>query len=125
MIHTEDLASEATSVLPLVGPELDLQSPVLAGGREDLSNSIIKSSMNLFCHPQDLKSKDYNCIYTTKVLDTHPQEIALENVKGLAPDVDLLVGRHLDLPVALGLVGVVGGVVGTLDGNLGMKYDNI
>ena len=81
--------------------------------------------MNLFCHPQDLKSKDYNCIYTTKVLDTHPQEIALENVKGLAPDVDLLVGRHLDLPVALGLVGVVGGVVGTLDGNLGMKYDNI
>ena len=74
--------------------------------------------MNLVCHPHDLKSKDWNCIRTTKVLETHHQEIPLENVKGLAPDVDLLVSRHLDLPVALGLVGVVRGVVGTLDGNL-------
>ena len=98
---------------------------MLAGGREDLSNSIIKSSMNLFCHPQDLKSKDYNCIYTTKVLDTHPQEIALENVKGLAPDVHLLVGGHLDPPAALGLVGVVLGVVGRLEGYLSMKYETI
>ena len=38
---------------------------------------------------------------------------------------DLFVGGHLDLPVALGIVGVVRGVVGTLDGNLGMKYENI
>ena len=30
----------------------------------------------------------------------------------------LLVGRHLDLPVALGLVRVVLGEVGTLDGDL-------
>ena len=30
----------------------------------------------------------------------------------------LLVGRHLDLPVALGLVWVVLGEVGTLDGDL-------
>ena len=30
----------------------------------------------------------------------------------------LLVGRHFDLPVALGLVWVVIGVVGTLDGDL-------
>ena len=81
--------------------------------------------MNLLCHPHDLKAKDKNCIRITKVLDAHPQEIALENVKGLAPDVDLFVGGHLDLPVALGIVGVVRGVVGTLNGNLGMKYDNI
>ena len=38
---------------------------------------------------------------------------------------DLFVGGNLDLPVAIGLVGVVRGVVGSLDGNLGMKYDNI
>ena len=30
----------------------------------------------------------------------------------------LLVGRHLDLPVALGLVRVVPGVVGSVDGHL-------
>ena len=33
----------------------------------------------------------------------------------------LLVGRHLDLPVALGLVGVVLRVVGSLNSDLGMK----
>ena len=37
----------------------------------------------------------------------------------------LLVGGHLDLPVALGLVGVVSGVVGSLDGYLEIKYDTI
>ena len=54
--------------------------------------------------------------------DAHPQEISLEKVKGLTPDVHLLVGRHLDLPVALGLVGVVLGVVGRLEGYLSMKH---
>jgi hypothetical protein len=97
---SSDLASEATRVLPLVRPELDPESPGLTGGREDLSNSIFECSINFLGHPLD------------------PQEISLENVKGLAPDVHLLVGGHLDLPVALGLVGVVLGVVGTLDGYL-------
>jgi len=91
---SSNLASEATSVLLLVGPELDLQGPGLAGSREDLSNSISECSIKLFGHSLD------------------PQEISLEKVKGLAPDVHLLVGGHLDLPVALGLVGVVLGVVG-------------
>ena len=36
----------------------------------------------------------------------------------------LLVGGHLDLPVALGLVGVVLGVVGCLDGYLSLKDDD-
>ena len=54
----------------------------------------------------------------TDILDTYPEEVALEKVEGLAPDVHLLVGRHLDLPVALGLVWVVLGEVGTLDGDL-------
>ena len=54
----------------------------------------------------------------TEILDTYPEEVALEKVEGLAPDVHLLVGRHLDLPVALGLVRVVPGEVGTLDGDL-------
>ena len=56
---------------------------------------------------------------------SHPQEISLEKVKGLAPDVHLLVGGHLDLPVALGLVGVVSGVVGSLDGHLSMRYEAV
>jgi len=97
---SSDLASEATRVLLLVGPELDLQSPGLAGGREDLSNSLFECSIKFFGHPLD------------------PQEIALGNVEGLAPDVHLLSGGHLDLPVALGLVGVVSRVVGSLDGHL-------
>merc|ERR1719341_1045564 len=84
---SSDLASEATCVLLLVRPELDLQGPRLAGGREDLSNSLFICSIKLFGHPLD------------------PQEIALGNVKGLTPDVNLLSCRHLDLPVALGLVG--------------------
>ena len=37
----------------------------------------------------------------------------------------LLSGGHLDLPVALGLVGVVLRVVGSLNGDLGIKYDII
>ena len=53
-----NLASEATRVLLLVGPELDLQSPGLAGGREDLSNSLFECSVKFFGHPLDLKSKD-------------------------------------------------------------------
>ena len=56
---------------------------------------------------------------------SHPQEISLEKIKGLTPDVHLLVGGHLDLPVALGLVGVVLGVVGRLEGYLSMKYETI
>ena len=55
------------------------------------------------------------------MLIAHPQEVALENVKGLAPDVNLLASGHPDLPVALRLVGVVVGVVGSLNGYLGMK----
>ena len=51
-------------------------------------------------------------------LKYYPEKVALEKVKGLAPDVHLLVGRHLDLPVALGLVRVVLGVLGSLDGHL-------
>ena len=51
-------------------------------------------------------------------LKYYPEKVALEKVKGLAPDVYLLVGRHLDLPVALSLVRVVLGVVGSLDGHL-------
>jgi len=97
---SSNLASEATSVLLLVGPELDLQPPGLAGGRDDLSISILECSDNLVGNLPD------------------PQEISLEKVKGLAPDVHLLVGGHLDPPVALRLVGVVSGVVGSLDGNL-------
>ena len=57
----------------------------------------------------------------TNVLDTYPEEVFPDEVKGLAPDVHLLVGRHLDLPVALGLVRVVPGVVGSLDGHLAQK----
>merc|ERR1712045_744367 len=69
---SSNLASEATSVLLLVGPELDLQGPRLAGGREDLSDTVFICSIKLFGHLLD------------------PQEIALGNVKGLAPDVNLL-----------------------------------
>ena len=36
-----NLASEATSVLPLVGPELDLEPPGLVCGRKDLANSFL------------------------------------------------------------------------------------
>jgi len=97
---SSNLASEATSVLLLVGPELDLQGPGLAGSREDLSNSISECSIKLFGHSLD------------------PQEISLEKVKGLTPDVHLLVGRHPDLPVAPRLVGVIFRVVWSLDGNL-------
>merc|ERR1719209_1790346 len=97
---SSNLASEAARVLLLVGPELDLQGPRLAGGREDLSNSLFICSIKLFGYP------------------LNPQEIALGNVKGLTPDVNLLSCRHLDLPVALGLVGVVLGEVGRFDGNL-------
>ena len=53
-----NLASEATRVLLLVGPELDLQPPGLAGGRDDLSISILECSDNLVGHLPDLKSKD-------------------------------------------------------------------
>merc|ERR1711934_92360 len=98
--NSGDLASEATRVLPVVRPELDLQPPGLVSGRDDLSISILECPNNLVGHLPD------------------PQEIPLEKVKGLAPDVHLLVGGHLDLPVALGLVGVVSGEVGSLDGNL-------
>jgi len=44
---SSDLASEATSVLLLVGPELDLQSPGLAGSGDHLSNSISECSIKL------------------------------------------------------------------------------
>ena len=54
----------------------------------------------------------------------YPEEISLENIKGLAPDVNLLASRHLDLPVALGLVGVVLRVVGSLNGNLLIKHED-
>merc|ERR1719507_1417828 len=97
---SSDLASEATRVLPLVRPELDPESPGLTGGREDLSNSLFICAIKFRGNPLD------------------PQEIPLEKVKGLAPDVHLLVGGHLDPPVTLGLVGVVLRVVGSLDGNL-------
>ena len=61
----------------------------------------------------------------TNVLDTYPEEVLPDKVKGLAPDVHLLVGGHLDPPAALGLVRVVLRVVWSLDGNLEIKYDNI
>ena len=37
---------------------------------------------------------------------------------------NLLASRHLDLPVALGLVGVVLRVVGSLNGNLWIKHED-
>merc|ERR1711971_637226 len=96
--NSSNLASEAARVAFLVRPELDLEPPRLPVGRDDLSISILKCPHNL--------------------LLLHPQEISLEKVKGLAPDVHLLVGGHLNPPVALGLVRVVFGVVGSLDGYL-------
>ena len=59
------------------------------------------------------------------ILSAYPEKVSLANVKVLTPNVHLLAGGHLDLPVALGLVGVVLGEVGRFDGNLSTEYDNI
>merc|ERR1719394_848062 len=67
----------------------DFEATRLAGRRDVLPKASIKASVQLGGQ------------------SFHPEEVALEKVEGLAPDVHLLVGRHLDLPVALGLVRVV------------------
>jgi len=48
----------------------------------------------------------------------NPELVAPLDIKGLAPDMNLLTGGDPDVPVALGLVWVVRRVVGCLNGHL-------
>ena len=51
-------------------------------------------------------------------MECYPELVALLDIKGLAPDMNLLTGGDPDVPVALGLVWVVRRVVGCLNGHL-------